>query len=75
MPVSLARATVIAAIVTVVCFLVAGAVGQDQDGWAGDALPQWLGNIAWMGLLLGLAVTLVLGVVLLVQRLTGRSTT
>jgi hypothetical protein len=74
MSLSLARATAIAAVVTVICFLVAGAVGQDQDGWAGDALPQWLGNVAWFGLLVGIVVTVVLGVLLLVTRLRGRST-
>lgn len=65
----------IAAIVTVVCFLVAGAVGQDQDGWAGNALPQWLGNIAWFAFLLGLLITLVLALVGLVRRFTRRSAT
>lgn len=70
---SLARATVTAAVVTVLCFVVASAVGQDQDGWAGDALPQWLGNITWFGFLLGLLATLVLGVALLAKRLTHRS--
>lgn len=71
MPFSLPRATVVAAVVTAVCFLLAGAVGQNQDGWAGDALPQWLGNIAWFGFLLGLLATIVLGIALLVRRFTG----
>ena len=72
MSVSLGRATALSALVTVVCFVVAGAVGQHQDGWVGDPLPQWLGDVAWIGLLLGVLVTVLLGVALLVRRLTGR---
>ncbi len=70
MSASLPKLTAGAAVVTVICFLVAGAVGQDQDGWLGDALPQWLGNIAWVGFLLGVLLTVVLGVALLATRLT-----
>ncbi len=72
---SLARTAAIAAMASLICFLVAGAVGQDQDGWLGDALPQWLGDLAWFGLLIGLLVTVVLVVTLLVRRLTGRRST
>ncbi len=71
---SLGRAAAVAAVVTVICFLVAGAVGQDQDGWLGDALPQWLGILTWAGFLLGLLVTVLFGVALLVRRITGRRT-
>jgi hypothetical protein len=73
MPFSLARATIVAAVVTLVCFLLAGAVGQDQDGWLGDTLPQWLGNVGWFGFLLGLLVTVVLAIALLVRTMTRKS--
>lgn len=69
---SLTRSAAVAALASVVCFLVAGAVGQNQDGWLGDALPQWLGNVAWAGFLLGLLATALLGMALLVRRVIGR---
>lgn len=71
----LARAATVAAIVTAVCFLMAGAVGQDQDGWLGDALPQWLGNITWAGFLIGGLTTMLLVVAMLIRRMTGRRST
>lgn len=54
----------------VVCFLVAGMVGQHEDGWV-DGTPQWLGDIAWFGLLAGVLVTALVGVWLLVSTVRG----
>ncbi|MDT7571689.1 MAG: hypothetical protein QOE05_1863 [Actinomycetota bacterium] len=56
----------------VVCFVIAGMVGQHQDGWV-SGMPQWLGDIAWFGLLLGVLVTVLAGIWLLISTLRGRS--
>jgi hypothetical protein len=57
----------------VVCFLIAGMVGQHQDGWV-EGMPQWLGDVAWFGLLLGVLVTVLVGVWLAISAVRGRST-
>jgi len=56
---------------TAVCFVLAGMVGQHQDGWV-SGMPQWIGDTAWAGFMLGLLATVLTGVWLLVQSLRGR---
>lgn len=46
---------------TIVCFALAGLIGQHNDGpWGG--LPEWLGSAAWFGFLIGLLATAVTGI-------------
>ena len=65
----LGKLTAIVAAVTAVSFLIAGLIGQHNDGPLGD-LPEWLGAVTWFGGLLGALMTAVLVLVLLGQRLT-----
>ena len=55
---------------TVVCFVLAGMVGQHQDGWV-NGMPQWIGDTAWAGFMLGLLATVLSGIYLLVRNLRG----
>ena len=72
----LGRLTVVVAAVTAVCFVIAGLIGQHNDGPLGG-LPEWMGALTWFGGLIGLLITVVLALVLLVKRLSGgrRTTT
>lgn len=65
----LGKLTAIVAAVTAVCFVIAGLIGQHNDGPLGG-LPEWLGAVTWFGGLLGALMTAVLVLVLLGQRVT-----
>jgi hypothetical protein len=61
----------IALVFTVLCFALAGLIGQHNDGpWGG--LPEWLGSASWGGFLIGLLATVLLGIYWLVQSLRTR---
>jgi hypothetical protein len=71
----LGKLVAVVAAVTTVCFALAGLIGQDNDGPLGG-LPEWLGAVTWFGFLIGLLLTVVLGVVWLGTRMArGRRTT
>ena len=55
------------AIITVVCFVLAGLIGQHNDGPWGD-LPEWLGSVSWFGFLLGAVLTIITGIMALMSR-------
>jgi hypothetical protein len=58
---------------TVLCFVLAGLIGQHNDGPWGD-LPEWLGTASWIGFNLGVLATVVAGIYWLIQsRRSGRS--
>ena len=60
-----------ALVVTVLCMLIAGMIGQHNDGpWGG--LPEWLGAVTWFGFLIGLLVTVVLGIYWAAQSMRSR---
>ena len=46
---------------TVLCFALAGLIGQHNDGPWGD-LPEWLGTASWIGFNVGALATLVAGI-------------
>ena len=56
---------------TVVCFALAGLIGQHNDGPWGD-LPEWLGTASWAGFLIGLLATVLMGIYWLVQSMRSR---
>jgi hypothetical protein len=59
---------------TIVCFALAGLIGQHNDGpWGG--LPEWLGSASWFGFLLGLLGVILSGAYLLVTSLGRRRAT
>ena len=59
---------------TIVCFALAGLIGQHNDGpWGG--LPEWLGSASWAGFLLGLLGVILSGAYLLVTTLGRRRAT
>ena len=46
---------------TILCFVLAGLIGQHNDGpWGG--LPEWLGSASWFGFLLGVLATVIAGI-------------
>jgi drug/metabolite transporter (DMT)-like permease len=56
---------------TVLCFVLAGLIGQHNDGpWGG--LPEWLGSASWFGFLLGLLATVIAGIYWLAQSVRAR---
>jgi hypothetical protein len=61
-------------VITVVCFALAGMIGQHNDGPWGD-LPEWLGSVSWFGFLIGLLGVIVSGIYLLVRTMGRRSAT
>jgi hypothetical protein len=46
---------------TVLCFVLAGMIGQHNDGPWGD-LPEWLGTASWIGFNIGVLATVVAGI-------------
>ncbi len=57
--------------VTAACLLLAGLIGQRNDGPWGD-LPAWLGAVSWFGFLGSAVALLVLSAYLVVARLRAR---
>jgi predicted transporter len=64
------RNTIILAAFTAVCFVVAGLLGNDNEG-----AVQALADVAWFGLLLGALLLLVIGVARLTRWAAGRKAT
>ena len=56
---------------TVLCFALAGLIGQHNDGpWGG--LPEWLGSASWFGFLLGVLAIIVTGIYWAAQSMRSR---
>ena len=59
---------------TILCFALAGMIGQHNDGpWGG--LPEWLGSASWFGFLLGVLATVVSGIYWAVSGVSRRRAT
>jgi hypothetical protein len=56
---------------TVLCFTLAGLIGQHNDGpWGG--LPEWLGSASWGGFLIGVLATIITGIYWAAQSIRSR---